>query len=314
MRRIGGYDPRLIWGEHTDVLIRLSQVARFLGVDHVGVRVHRAHDADETRVGRDEALRAEGIALLLEKHADAFAGSPATLARYEEVLGVTLLRLGRREEALRTFSRMTGRRGAGVRRLRGVGRILAAAVGAGGGFACPTTSRGAGSLMRAGGVLVLGLDGGTLDILRPLAERGVMPALGRLIDEGAAGTLVSTTPWYTVPGWASLMTGVGPGTHGLLHWVASDPSEYFEDRRAGRRFVTSADISFPTFWDVAGAAGRRVAVVNMPLTYPAWPVNGTMVTGLLTPDTISAGWCYPAVVGVRAPRLPDRCRVDLGHG
>jgi glycosyltransferase involved in cell wall biosynthesis len=133
MRRIGGYDARLIWGEHTDVLIRLSQVARFLGVDHVGVRVHRAHEADETRVGRDAALRAEGIALLLQKHADAFAGSPATLARYEEILGVTLLRVGRREEAIRTFSRMAGRRGAGVRRLRGVSRMLAAAFGAGAG-------------------------------------------------------------------------------------------------------------------------------------------------------------------------------------
>jgi predicted AlkP superfamily phosphohydrolase/phosphomutase len=161
--------------------------------------------------------------------------------------------------------------------------------------------------MRPGGVLVLGLDGGTLDILRPLAQRGVMPALGRLIDEGAAGTLVSTTPWYTVPGWASLMTGVGPGTHGLLHWVASDPAEYFEDRRAGRRFVTSADIAFPTFWDVAGAAGRRVAVVNMPMTYPAWPVNGTMVTGLLTPDTVSPGWCFPPAL---ASELPDY-RIDV---
>jgi glycosyltransferase involved in cell wall biosynthesis len=133
MRRIGGYDPRLIWGEHTDVLIRLSLVARFVGVDHIGVRVHRAHEADETRVGRDEALRADGITLLLEKHRDAFARAPATLARYEEVLGVTLLRLGRREEAIRTFSRITGRRGAGVRRLRAVGRIITAAVGAGAG-------------------------------------------------------------------------------------------------------------------------------------------------------------------------------------
>jgi glycosyltransferase involved in cell wall biosynthesis len=133
MRRIGGYDPRLIWGEHTDVLIRLSQVARFVGVDHIGVRVYRAHEADETRVGRDEALRADGITLLLEKHRDAFARAPATLARFEEVLGVTLLRLGRREDAIRTFSRITGRRGAGVRRLRAVGRIITAAVGGGAG-------------------------------------------------------------------------------------------------------------------------------------------------------------------------------------
>jgi hypothetical protein len=108
-------------------------VARFVGVDHVAVRVYRAHEADETRVGRDEALRAEGVALLLEKHAEAFARAPATRAQYEEVLGVTLLRLGRRDEAVRTFSRTVGRRGAGVRRLRAAGRILAAAVGVGAG-------------------------------------------------------------------------------------------------------------------------------------------------------------------------------------
>lgn len=131
LRAVGGYDPRLIWGEHTDVLIRLSDVARFVGVDHVGVRVHRAHEADETRVGRDGSRRAEGIALLLEKHARAFAAAPTVRARYEDVLGVTLLRLGRRDQAIRTFSRTVGCRGAGVRRLRALGRILAAAAGAG---------------------------------------------------------------------------------------------------------------------------------------------------------------------------------------
>lgn len=131
MHRIGGYDPRLVWGEHTDVLIRLSGVATFVGVDHIGVRVHRAHEADETRVGRDEALRAEGIALLLEKHAVAFAGAPGIRARYEEVLGVTLLHLGRRDDAIRTFSRIVGRRGAGWHRLRAIGRIISAASGGG---------------------------------------------------------------------------------------------------------------------------------------------------------------------------------------
>ena len=54
--------------------------------------------------------------------------------------------------------------------------------------------------MRSGGVLVLGLDGGTLESCGPWRIEGVMPTLGRLIEEGAAGTLVSTTPWYTAPG------------------------------------------------------------------------------------------------------------------
>jgi predicted AlkP superfamily phosphohydrolase/phosphomutase len=150
--------------------------------------------------------------------------------------------------------------------------------------------------MKTGGVLVIGLDGGTMDILRPLARRGTMPALAGLFDRGRSGTLRSTLPWYTIPGWASMNTGVAPGRHGLLHWTVADPSEYFENRRRGRRFVSSADLAYPTFWDVAGAAGKRVAVLNMPMTYPAWPVNGTMVTGFLTPDGATDGVSHPAGV------------------
>lgn len=147
--------------------------------------------------------------------------------------------------------------------------------------------------MNHGGVLVIGLDGGTLDVIGPLAERGIMPTFAKMIDEGRSGVLHSTTPWYTIPGWISLMTGVSPGTHGRLHWVVAPPGEYFEGSRRGRRFVASSDIDVPTFWDVAGAAGKRVAVVNMPVTYPAWPVNGVLVTGLLTPNGATSGRCYP---------------------
>ena len=165
----------------------------------------------------------------------------------------------------------------------------------------PSTTRGP--------VLVVGLDGGTMDVIEPLARRGVMPTFAKLIDSGRAGTLHSTVPWYTIPGWTSLMTGVSPGTHGLLHWVVSGDDEYFEGWRPGRRFVTSRDIAHPTFWDIAGAAGRRVVVVNMPLTYPAWPVNGAMITGLLTPHGLTEGGCHP-------PDLLDRFpsyRVDVSR-
>lgn len=155
--------------------------------------------------------------------------------------------------------------------------------------------------MKRGGVLVIGLDGGALGVISPLAERGVMPAFRDLIAGGRAGNLMSTIPWYTIPGWTTLMTGVGPGTHGLLYWVATDPTEYFENRRPGRRFLTSGDIPVPTFWDVAGAAGKQVAVVNMPLTYPAWPVNGTMVTGLLTPAGARTDVTFPEGLMERFP-------------
>jgi predicted AlkP superfamily phosphohydrolase/phosphomutase len=91
--------------------------------------------------------------------------------------------------------------------------------------------------------------------------------------------------------------------------VRTEASDYWESRRPGRRFVLSNDLSLPTFWDVAGAAGKRVAVVNMPVTFPAWPVNGTMVTGLLTPAGDIPGQSHPAGVLADYPEY----RVDLRH-
>ena len=39
----------------------------------------------------------------------------------------------------------------------------------------------------------------------------------------------------------------------------------------------------PSVWDVASYAGRRVAVVNVPVTYPVHAINGVMVSGMMTP-------------------------------
>jgi predicted AlkP superfamily phosphohydrolase/phosphomutase len=166
-----------------------------------------------------------------------------------------------------------------------------------------------GARVNHGGVLVVGIDGGTWDVFRPLAERGVMPNMRRVLDQGAHGELTSVVPWYTIPGWASLMTGANPGRHGLLHWVRSGVEDYWESRRPGRPFTASTDLRLPTFWDVAGAAGKRVAVVNMPLTFPAWPVNGVMVTGLLTPAGDIPGQSHPEGFLADYPEY----RVDLRH-
>ena len=65
-------------------------------------------------------------------------------------------------------------------------------------------------------VLVLGLDGATFDIIRPLAEGGRLPNLARLMEEGAWGVLDSTLPPVTIPAWVSMMTGMNPGRLGFF--------------------------------------------------------------------------------------------------
>ena len=48
-------------------------------------------------------------------------------------------------------------------------------------------------------VVIIGLDGATFRVLRPLIESGVMPTLAKMVRDGASGTLMSTHPPVTCP-------------------------------------------------------------------------------------------------------------------
>jgi len=130
-----------------------------------------------------------------------------------------------------------------------------------------------------GKVLVVGLDGATFDLIKPWAADGSLPTFNRLLREGAHGTLRSTVPPMTSPAWTSFATGTNPGQHGLYDWIAREPGSY--------RFspVTALDGRAPTIYTLLSQAGRRVCVLNVPMTYPPAPVNGVMVSGMPAPST-----------------------------
>jgi len=48
-------------------------------------------------------------------------------------------------------------------------------------------------------IAIIGLDGATFRILRPLVEAGLMPTIARFMREGAWGTLRTTRPPVTCP-------------------------------------------------------------------------------------------------------------------
>ena len=132
---LGGYDERLRWGEHTDLLIRAARVARFAGTDEVGVVEDKRHEEAHWRAGRNYAARVEGIRLILDKHREAFASSPGLRAAYLHVLGIAQLRSGDRRGAAATFRGVIRTAPGTRRRLRAVRHLLAAMLGRDGGAA-----------------------------------------------------------------------------------------------------------------------------------------------------------------------------------
>lgn len=151
-------------------------------------------------------------------------------------------------------------------------------------------------------LLVIGLDGATLDLVAPWAAAGDLPVLAQLMATGAWGPLRSTIPPATFPAWTSLVTGVNPGRHGVLDFVERVPGTLHV------RFVNGSQRRAPALWSRLSAAGRRVAVLTVPATYPPEPVNGVMVSGFDSPLTsaIDGSFVFPRSFHAEVERLVGR--------
>ncbi|UCG25961.1 MAG: alkaline phosphatase family protein [Chloroflexota bacterium] len=145
-------------------------------------------------------------------------------------------------------------------------------------------------------LLIIGIDGATFDLILPWVEAGHLPNLGRLISGGVHGELASTLPPVTSPAWPTFMTGCNPGKHGVFDFIQPTGSDF--------SLVNATKIKQPTMWQRLSAAGHRVGVLNVPVTYPPQPLNGFMISGILSPK--GGQICYPA-------NLIERYKADLGE-
>ncbi|MGH9759761.1 MAG: alkaline phosphatase family protein, partial [Blastocatellia bacterium] len=68
-------------------------------------------------------------------------------------------------------------------------------------------------------VMFIGLDGATFDLLDPFINKGLMPNLKKLIQDGAKGLLETSIPPITPTAWVSWMTGKNPGKHGVFEFL-----------------------------------------------------------------------------------------------
>lgn len=153
-------------------------------------------------------------------------------------------------------------------------------------------------------VLVIGLDGGSFNVLDPLMQQGIMPNLQSIAQEGVRGTLKSTIPPVTGPAWVSFLTGKNPGKHGVFDFVKRAPGG------PGREIVTVSDIKGHTLWTLLGHYGRKSGLLNVPVTYPPPAVDGFVVPGLLTPGK-DPGFTYPSSVASELENLVDDYMIDV---
>jgi predicted AlkP superfamily phosphohydrolase/phosphomutase len=152
-------------------------------------------------------------------------------------------------------------------------------------------------------VIMFGIDGGTLDILHPWAEKGWLPNMLRLLQRGTSAPLRSTYPPITPPAWIAMMTGQNPGKTGLYDFMNKIPGSYFSE------LASSIQNQAKPIWSVISDAGKRVAVINVPMTYPVSELNGIMVSGMGTPGK-EFGYTYPDSFKDDIETIVENYRID----
>jgi hypothetical protein len=143
-------------------------------------------------------------------------------------------------------------------------------------------------------VLLIALDGGSLDFLSTAALEGRLPSFGKILDSGAAMHLASIRPAQPDPVWTTVATGKFPARSGVRSAArysvpaASDPLELLPDNCFAHGLVhfgflraephSSASLRARPLWSILASAGLSSGVVNWPLTHPAQPVRGYLVS------------------------------------
>ena len=145
-------------------------------------------------------------------------------------------------------------------------------------------------------VLVIGLDGATLDTLQPWMDAGKLPNLKKLVDGGVLGNLSSVIPYVSPVAWSSFMTGNNPGKHGVYGFQQVKPGLYEPFIPMGN------DVHGDTLWRILSDNGKKSIVVNVLLTYPIEDdIDGVVVGGMMAP-------------GVKAkPKKYESFLIDRGY-
>ena len=217
-------------------------------------------------------------------------GAGATTASAVVLLGVAI--------AHYSYGRRGSRVGAALLSIAIVGSLALpiAARGAGGGpplgarpvmLAPPLTRQPA-------RISILLVDGASLEYVWPRVAAGRLPNFGRLLDAGASMDLATIRPTQPVPVWTAVATGMYPAKNGIrsasVYYARGDarpidvlPSHSFSHILVRLGVVRDESASPDALrarplWSVLGDYGISAGIVRWPLTYPAKPIDGFLIT------------------------------------
>jgi predicted AlkP superfamily phosphohydrolase/phosphomutase len=131
---------------------------------------------------------------------------------------------------------------------------------------------------RANRVLFLALDAGDRDLIARWTDEGLLPTFRELRETAASARTQNPFGLYVGAIWPSFWTGLSPAAHGryCFSQLRTGTYDHFH--------VTPEVTNGAPFWDAFAAAGRRVAILDVPKTRLSPGLNGVQIVDWGTHD------------------------------
>lgn len=139
-------------------------------------------------------------------------------------------------------------------------------------------------------VIILGIDGMDPKITEQLIQEGRLPNFSYLKTKGYYSHLATTIPNETVVAWASFITGLDPGGHGIFDFVMRDPKRYLpylslnEVSMAWNKPKIQLRRKGEAFWSILSRNNIPSYIYFCPNTFPPEAILGRMISGMGVPD------------------------------
>ena len=148
--------------------------------------------------------------------------------------------------------------------------------------------------------IVVGLDGMDPELTGAMIDRGRLPNLARMTQQGSFSRLASTIPPISPVAWSSFQTASNPGKHAIFDFLTPDPKTYQPKLssveisplprrfKIARRWLRGTSIRLlrkgRPFWHVLADHGVFANILRVPITFPPEKFGGLSLSAMCVPD------------------------------
>ena len=136
--------------------------------------------------------------------------------------------------------------------------------------------------------MFIGVDAGDKDLILHWAEASVLPTFQSLLKRGLSGFTTNPPGLFVGAVWPSFYTGVSPAKHGRYCYSQFRPGTYDFYSTHTPNFIKREP-----FWNALSRAGRKVAILDVPHTFPG-ALNGIQLVEWGAHDAVYGFMSWPA--------------------